>query len=156
MFPFKTKAFSFETELTVEALQQRLATSVRKSKAFFIHTDGKLYGTINDHSATIELGQSFQRNSFRPVVVFKWTNKNSKTTIYGHYRVALPVLLTTLFIPIFGLYLTIKLNNILPVLFLVIVWTFIYTTFGRWLFNKDFKLTEQEFHKLVDKKACIQ
>ena len=59
MFPFKTKEFSFQTDLTVEELEQRLATRVRKWKLLSIHTDGQLYGTINGHSATIELGQSF-------------------------------------------------------------------------------------------------
>jgi len=156
MFPFKTKEFSFYTDLTVEQLRDRLITRVCRWKLISINKDGQLYGTVNDSSATIELGQSFQRNSFRPVVVFKWSINNSKTEIKGHYRVALSVLLTTLFIPLFGLYLTVKINNILPVLFLSCIWTIIYSTIGRWLFNKDFKWMEEEFFKLVDKKACTQ
>lgn len=151
MFPFKTKEFSFQTELTVEELQQRLATRVRKWRLLSIHHDGQLYGTINSRSATIELGQCLQRNSFRPVVVFNWTNKNSKAEIKGHYRVAFSVLMTTLFIPMFGLYLTIKINNILPVLLLAAIWTLLYATFGQWLFNKDFKWVEEEFLKLLNK-----
>jgi hypothetical protein len=151
MFPFKTKQFSFQTDLTVEQLQDRLTARVRKWKLVSLNKDGQLYGKISDNSAIIELGQSFQRNSFRPVVVFKWTKNNLKTEIRGHYRVALSVLLTTLFIPLFGVYLTIKINNILPVLFLFAIWTIIYMTFGRWLFNKDFKWMEEEFLKLVDR-----
>ena len=60
MFPFKTKQFSFQTDLTVEQLKDRLTTHVRKWKPFSISKDGQLYGTLNDSSATIELGQSFQ------------------------------------------------------------------------------------------------
>jgi hypothetical protein len=156
MFPFKTKEFTFQTDLTVEELHERLTTRVRKWKALSIHTDGQLYGTINKCSAKIELGQSFQRNSFRPVVVFRWTNNNTKTEINGYYRVALPVLLTTLFVPLFGLYLSFKINNILPVVFLAVIWTSIYATLGRWLFYKDFKWVEEEFYRLVDQKACTQ
>ena len=151
MFPFKTKQFSFQTHLTVEQLQDRLTARVRQWKLVSINKDGQLYGTISDSSAAIELGQSFQRNSFRPVVVFKWTKTNYTTEIIGYYRVALSVLLTTLFIPLFGLYLTIKINNVLPVLFLSLIWAIIYMTFGRWLFNRDFKSMEEEFLKLVDK-----
>ena len=149
MFPFKTKDFTFQTDLTVEQLQERLVTNVHKWKPFSISKDGQLYGTINSNSGTIELGQSFQRNSFRPVVVFNWTKNNSRTEIKGYYRVALSVLVTTLFIPLFGLYLTIKINNILPFIFCITIWTFIFATLGRWLFYKDFKWTEEEFLKLV-------
>ena len=106
MFPFKTKQFSFQIDLPVEQLRDHLTTKVQKWKLISIDKDGQLYGTINGNNARIELGQSFLRNSFRPVVVFKWTKNNSKTQITGHYRVALSVLLTTLFIPLFGLYLT--------------------------------------------------
>ena len=151
MFPFKTKQFFFQTDLTIEQLQERLTSNVGKWRLLSINKDGQLYGTLNDSSATIELGQSFQRNSFRPVVVFKWTKINSKTQIEGYYRVALSVIITTLFIPFFGLYLTIKINNLLPVLFLSIIWIIICMTFGRWLFNKDFKWMEEEFLKLVNK-----
>jgi hypothetical protein len=151
MFPFKTKQFSFQTNLTIEQLQDLLSTKVRKRKLISISTDGELYGTVNNKGATIELGQSFQRNSFRPVVAFKWSSKNSKTEISGYYRVSLSVIFTTLFIPLLGLYLTIKINNILPFLFLVIMWILLYLTFGRWLFNKDFKWTQEEFFKLIRK-----
>ena len=150
MFPFKTKQFSFQTDLTVEQLQERLTVKVRKRKLFSISEDGQFYGIINRKGATIEVGQSFQRNSFRPVVVFSWTKSNSKTEINGYYRVALSVILATLFIPLFGLYLTIKINNILPVLFLSVIWTIIYMTFGRWLFNKDFKWVQEEILKLIE------
>ena len=151
MFPFKTKQFSFDINLTEEQLHSRLAEKVRKWKFFSINEDGQLYGTINNSGATIELRQSFRRNSFRPVVVFKWKENNSKTHIKGYYRVALSVIIMTLSAPLFGLYLTININNIFPFLFLSIIWIIVYITFGRWLFNKDFKWMEEEFLKLVDK-----
>ena len=149
MFPFKTKNFTFQTDLTVEQLQERFVTNVHKWKLLSINKDGQLYGTIKRNSGTMELGQSFQRNSFRPVVVFNLTKYNSGTEIKGYYRVALSVLITTLFIPSFGLYLTIEINNILPFIFCSAIWTFIFATLGRWLFYKDFKWTEEEFVKLV-------
>ena len=111
--------------MTVEQLQDRLTTQVYKLRLISISKDGQLYGTVNDSSARIELGQSCHRNSFRPVVVFKWTKTNSTTEITGYYRIALSVLLTTLFIPLFGLYLTIEIKNILPVVFLSAIWTII-------------------------------
>ena len=151
MFPFKTRKFFIQTDLTIEQLQDRLVTTIAKRKIISIKTDGQLYGTINDDNAIVELGQSFQRNSFRPVVVFKWIGRNSKTEIKGYYRVSLSVILITLFIPLFGLYLTLRIDNILPFIFCTIIWIFIYMTFGRWLFNKDFKWMEEEFLKLTKK-----
>lgn len=149
MFPFKTKEFSFQSDLTIEQLQNRLKTSISKQKLISIKKDGKLYGKINGNKAIIELGQSFQRNSFRPVVVFKWTSSDSKTKIYGYYRVALSVIFGTLLLPVFGLYLTIQIINILPFIFCALIWMLIYVTFGRWLFNKDFKWVEEEFLNLT-------
>ena len=149
MFPFKTKEFSFESNLSIEELQERLETLVYKNKLISIKVDGQLYGRINGNKAIIEIGQSFRRNSFRPVVVFKWTNSNSKTQISGYYRVALSIILGTLFIPLFGLYLAVQINNILPFIFCALLWIFITVTFERWLFNRDFKWVEEEFLNLT-------
>lgn len=151
MFPFKTKEFLIHTELTAAQLKEKLKRNVSKRKLIQISKDGEFYGTINDSRATIEPGKNFLRNSFRPVVVFKWTENNSKTEIKGYYRVALSVLIVTLLIPVSGLFLTIQINNILPFIFLSSTWAIIYMTFGRWLFYIEFKWAEEEFLKLVSK-----
>ena len=149
MFPFKTKQFSLHTDLTVEQLQERLKVMVQKKKLVSLKQDGKYYGTINSTSATIQQGQGFVINSFLPVMVFNWAKDNTGTIINGYYRVALPVLLMSMLLPLFGLYLAIKINNIIPIIFLSGIWIFIYASFGRWLFNKDFKWVKAGFRELV-------
>ena len=149
MFPFKTKEFLYKTNLTVEEFNARLTTKVNKCEPLSFKEDGQLYGIIKNNNAILELGQKSYRNSFRPVIVFQWIETQSGVEIKGYYRIGLSVLIATLVIPIFGLYPSISIQNILPVLILSAIWIIIYSTFGLWCFNKDFKLTQEEVLTLI-------
>lgn len=135
--------------MTVEQLKERLTTKVTKWKAFSLKEDGQLYGIIKNNNAILEVGQKSYRNSFRPVVIFQWTQTLSGTQIKGYYRISLSVIVSTLIIPLFGFYLAIAIQNVLPLLFLVAIWFIIYMTFGFWCFNKDLKFIKEEFLSLI-------
>lgn len=149
MFPFKTKAFFLTTDLTVDQLKERLETKVIKRKIISVSNDGELWGTIKNERAIVEFGQGAYWNSFRPIVVFQWTKTQSGTEIRGYYRIDLSVIIITLFMPLFGLYLSISILNIFPFLLLLAIWVILYRTFALWAFNRDFKWTQKEFFNLV-------
>ena len=74
MFPFKVKEFTFQTRLNNEQLKERLAIQIRTTKTFAGSTSQRLHDTISNNKGIVEVKDSSYRNSFRPVVVFKWSS----------------------------------------------------------------------------------
>jgi len=150
MLPFKARKFSFQTMLNDEQLKERLKTQIHTTNIFSIGKASGLYGTISNNEGIVSVTDGSYRNSFRPVIVFKWSSDiKGITTIRGFYRVSMDVIIAFLILPFFGVWLAVTIHNILPFLFCALLWIIINATFVRWLFYRDFKWIEEEFLNLM-------
>lgn len=89
------------------------------------------------------------RNSFRPVLVFKWQGIEDKTLLTGYYRLSKGVLAVSFAFLVFGIVVTIKEHSIYPMILFLVLWSFIFQILGFLLFRKEFDWVQGNFEDII-------
>lgn len=154
MFPFKCHEFEFEGYESKKELRSRFQNDpvINKSRQGF---DWEITGSICNNSASLKTIQKYYRNSFRAVAQIKWEEKNTTLFVQGYFKVGTGITLVTLLLPMFGLYLSIKIGNVIPVIFTSLVWVVMFATLGKYLFEKDLKNVKEKVFNFLDAKNFI-
>ena len=149
MFPFKTKKFAFEANISAEDLWVRLYNYSKKWKCISLKNN-QYHSVIKCNKMLFELGKLTFKESFHPDVVFDWKNVNGKTIITGYFRTDMGI--TWLFIiPLIGIVQAFRYHTFAPVIFFCL-FSVILQFFAYLLFRKDFDWFQVNFKDIINGK----
>ena len=114
MFPIKTDKQNLIANSTEKEVEVVLQNRIHKKKLIQITNDNEFYGKVKPRHSKFELGQFPSRNSFRPIVVMTWRRDENITVIESYFRLDKRITLTFLILPLYGVYLSIIIQMLLP------------------------------------------
>lgn len=149
MFPFKTKKFSQTLAISERDFENNLLRYAQQHRFISVKTNRSHQATLSGAKMDWATSEIPTRNSFRPVIVFKWQGVDDKTLLTGYYRLSKGVLAVSFTFLLFGIVVTIKEQSFHPIILFVLVWSFIFQFLAFLFFRKEFDWVQGNFKDII-------
>jgi hypothetical protein len=149
MFPFKTKTFSKTLAISELDFENALLKYARQHRFISVQNHRRHQATLSGAKMDWAISEVRTRNSFRPVLVFKWQGIGDKTLLTGFYRLSKGVLTVSFAFFVFGIVVTIKEQSIYPILLFGLLWPFFFQILGFLFFRKEFDWMQENFEDIM-------
>ena len=149
MFPFKTKTFSKTLAISELDFENTLLKYAQQHRFISVQKNRSHEATLSGPKMDLAISEIPTRNSFRPVLVFKWQGIGDKTLLTGYYRVSKSVLAVSFAFLAFGMVVTIKEQSIYPILLFGLLWSFFFQILGFLFFRKEFDWVQGNFEDII-------
>jgi len=151
MFPFKTKKFSQTLTISEQDFENNLLRYAQQHRFISVQNNGSHQATLSGAKMDWAVSEVPTRNSFRPVIVFKWQGFEDKTLLTGYYRLSKGVLSVSFAFLLFGIVATIKEQSFYPIILFILLWSFIFQILGFLFFRKEFDWVQGNFEDIINK-----
>jgi len=149
MFPFKTNTFSKTLTISEGDFENNLLKYAQQHRFISVQNNGSHEATLSGAKMDWAISEVPTRNSFRPVIVFKWQGIDNKTLLTGYYRLSKGVLVVSFAFLVLGIVTAIKEQSIYPMILFVLLWSFTFQILGFLLFRKEFDWMQENFEDIM-------
>lgn len=136
--------------MTEDAFQRRLLALTKRYHFIFFVKKHHNVAVVSGTKMDLELSEIPFRNSFRPVIVFRWYGMSDRVKVNGFYRLSKTLLWVSVLFPIIGLVQAFRYHTIYPVVFFVLLWIIAFQLLGYLLFMKEYEWVKGNFERLLN------
>ena len=149
MFPFKTKSFSFIVDNNIADVKNRLLKKIKRKRFLKWYPDYEWVGNFKDDHYVVEQAQFWERNSFRPIIIFSVEENGIHTLVKGYYRLDFIVTACPFILFGSGIWIAVEARSIMPLIATAFLAVMILMLFIYPLFLRSYRKAEKEFKALV-------
>lgn len=136
--------------MTEEAFQRRLLALTKRYRFIYLEKKHRNVAVVSGAKMDRELSEVPFRNSFRPVIVFRWGGNSEGTLLEGFCRLSRSILWVSALFPIIGIVQAFRYHTIYPVLFFAALWIVVFQLLGYLLFLKEYEWVKGNFEILLN------